>query len=363
MMWHNKSQNRLQNTIFNSINSGMLFIDVHGNVKAHNYEVINITGYNHPDIIGLSYQEIFSDPGFEDVRNLITKSYEKDKSTLKKELLVTREGAGHNILLVINKYAIGKRKGAGRLINITDISDIVQSKHLIAWGSMAQRLAHEIKTPLSTVMLTAQHLQMECNKYPKTREDTEKLIYSIIEQVDRLRKMTDAFLKFAQIEKPNPESMEVHDFLSECIEEVISKWRPQINIKTNFSDDVKNIFADRQQLRISFENIINNSIHAMGGSGNITITTRLIEVIPKNNNKSTVEIEIADTGRGIPKKYLNKVFQQFFSKYSGGTGIGLAIVKKIVEDHHGSIRIERIEDIGTTVFIALHIYELKVNKK
>ena len=97
----------------------------------------------------------------------------------------------------------------------------------------------------------------------------------------------------------------------------------------------------------------------MDGKGVLNISTRLVQSLLSDSSCTTIDsiqIEIADTGKGIPKENLNQLFQPFFSKSPGGTGMGLVIVKKIVEDHHGTIRVESEEGIGTTVFVTLPVH-------
>ena len=241
---------------------------------------------------------------------------------------------------------------------IRDITEMVQSKRTIAWGAMAQKLAHEIKTPLSTVMLSAQRLQMEYEGKPQQAKKVEKYLNNIISQVERLRKVTDTFMKFVEIKKQKLEPVNVNYLLAQCVEGMQLSTVSTIKIKKEFADDIPVIKADGQQLSIALKNIIDNSLNAMGNKGTLTLTTRLVQSLhtgKRSSVKNYIQIEISDTGVGIPQQQLSQLFQPFFSRSPGGTGLGLVITKKIIEDHNGEIKIESVEGIGTTVFVTLPV--------
>lgn len=131
-----------------------------------------------------------------------------------------------------------------------------------------------------------------------------------------------------------------------------------VTVKTSLSNDLPRISADADQIAIVLQNLIDNSLNAMAGKGNVTIATRLVQWLHNtkiNNHREAVQIEISDTGKGMSQEELNKLFKPFFSNSPGGTGLGLVIVKKIIEDHNGEIHYKSEPDFGTTVFITLPV--------
>ncbi|MBC8184107.1 GHKL domain-containing protein, partial [candidate division KSB1 bacterium] len=211
---------------------------------------------------------------------------------------------------------------------------------------------------LSTVMLSAQRLQMEYEQKPKEMKKIAKYLNNITGQVDRLRKVTDAFMKFVKMDKAKIEPIQINQLLSNCLEDVQQKTSKGIKIKNEFATDIPTFKADGQQLSIALNNIFDNSLNAMKDKGTMTITTRLVQSLQTQSEtqlKNSIQIEITDTGKGIPKDHINQLFQPFFSKSPGGTGLGLVITKKIVEDHNGEIKIVSEEGIGTSVCILLPV--------
>lgn len=353
---HRKFTKRLLESIIHSDHVGLIAFDSEGRVIEMNQEMEKIFGIDRDCMIGLTYKKIFSDSNFNELLHIIDSSYQEKRAHFEKEITTLWNGTPSFLLVSVGTFPSGKRKSSGRLVTIRNITDMVHSRQAVAWASMAQKLAHEIKTPLSTVMLSAQHLQMELKKKEKKTKKSDKYVGHIIGQVDRLRKMTNDFLKFARIEKLNLESVDMNKLVEECIKNNRIKMGSGIRLETYLASNLPHPSVDRQQLLVALQNLIDNSLNSMDGEGILTITTRLVQSLQTESSERTseaIQIEISDTGRGIPEEHLSQLFQPFFSKSPGGTGMGLIIVKKIIDDHNGSIRIESEVGIGTTVFLTL----------
>ncbi|MBC8185540.1 PAS domain-containing protein [candidate division KSB1 bacterium] len=339
-------------SIINSFEDGVLLLDSTGKIYAINLSMEYLLKISRENILNKHYKNILSHLQ-DDLVQFIGNSLDNEQSHIQKEMTLNFDQVNSVYLVCFGSFLMDKT--LMKIISFKDISDLVQSKRSIAWASMAQKLAHEIKTPLSTVMLTAQRLETVCEKSNNNTPEIENYLLSIKKQVDRLRKMSDTFMKFANIEKPVFEIIDLNKLLEQVILENKLKFGSQIKINTSFDEAISKLSADRQQLTIAIQNIIENSIQAMAGKGTLFFTTRLVQTLHGENHakQNKIQIEIADTGCGIQKEYLHKLFQPFFSQHSDGTGMGLVITKKIVDDHKGDIRIESELGIGTTVFIEL----------
>ena len=350
--------NRELESVFDLLRVGLMALDSKGNVISSNRTMEQLLRKARELMIGTHYKKIFVGTHLKEVAGFIKSSYQGKPISIEKEITALKDGLPSNLLVNITLLSYGRTNEYGRLVSIRNITEVVDSKRVVAWAGMAQKLAHEIKTPLSTLMLSAQRLQIERGKAPDVNNQSEKYLQYIIAQVDRLRKMTDAFLKFARIEKPQLESVEINQIITESLEDFRLKIGSKVQVKKSFADNLPNIFVDRAQLIIAVQNLISNSLTAMGSEGVLTITTRLVQKLPGDyyrNLSDFVQIEISDTGSGISQEDLGQLFQPFFSRSAGGTGMGLVIVKKIVEDHNGTIRIESEEGIGTTVFLTIPV--------
>ena len=335
-----------------------IILDHDGIIIIVNREMERFLDINQEEVTGKPYENIFLDSKWHSIVDIIKSSFKNDKVSLQQELSVVQNSEHMDILIFVNSIPLDQSGEIGRMIRIQDITDLSQSKRTVAWAVMAQRLAHEVKTPLSTVMLSAQRLQMECENWADKTDMVDKYIQRILGQVKRLRKMTDAFMKFSRIEKPGFERVDINRLISEWLKENRFKFGSDIKLEEFLADDLPKVSGDTQQLSIVLQNLIENSLDAMMGKGVLTISTRLVQSLHTDSiglTGNSVEMEITDTGKGMTKNDLNQLFKPFFSKSPGGTGLGLVISKKIIEDHKGAIRVESEVDVGTTVFVTLPV--------
>lgn len=293
-----------------------------------------------------------------EIRKWLKEAMEKSHHKQQKEFSILIENEQRDLLISVYDNPIRFHKDNFKLITFQDITEIAQSKRAVAWASMAQRLAHEIKTPLSTLMLTTQRLQMEMDGQKDDFKETDRYTKRILNQVRRLRKMTDAFLKFCRIEKPHLERISINELIRKVLTENRSRIGKKVTIETSLPKVLPRISIDTNQISIVLQNLIDNSLNAMSGKGILNISTRLVQWLlntKSNNHREAIQIEISDTGKGMTPEELNRLFKPFFSNSPGGTGLGLVIVKKIIEDHYGEIKYKSEPNIGTTVLITLPV--------
>jgi signal transduction histidine kinase len=262
-----------------------------------------------------------------------------------------------DVEVVCRSFRDSRDRLLGMLFIFEDITERTRSNRAAAWASMAQRLAHQIKTPLSSVLLAVQRLQMEYRRDGISKAKIyDRYIDYVAEEVARIRRITDSFLKLSLHEKLVLEAININAMLTGALEKYQPMLTIGLKISTDFAADLPLIFVDEQQMKMVFSIIIENSLDAMGEEGQLTVTTRFVQAIPQEEGKSAVEavvVECADTGSGIPAESIQKLFNPFFTTKSNGTGLGLPIAKKIVEEHGGAIEIKSQTGIGTVVTIRL----------
>jgi len=230
-----------------------------------------------------------------------------------------------------------------RIILLQDVTDFVQSKRAVAWASMAQKLAHEIKTPLSTVLLSAQQIE---SKIP-----SNKYTNNIKEQVQRLQIIIDDMLKFAHVEPPRLEPVDLNELVKDVLEVLKLQIGSAVKVNIHLADDQPELKGDSHQLSMAMQNCISNSLTAMQGKGILTVSTKYFGQSQNNKQSGKMfwsEIEITDSGKGMSKEELDMLFQPFFTLSPKGTGLGMVIVWKIVNDHRGSIKVDSEVGKGTT---------------
>lgn len=225
---------------------------------------------------------------------------------------------------------------------------LVQKEKLAALGEMAATVAHEIRNPLTSVRGFAQRI---ARKYAGGG-DGRLLEYTgiIIEEVDRLNKFIKDVLDFARRVKPEFTKINVNHLLSEIITLMRDELTAQsIVVVSDLDMKVAEIFADEVLLKQAFLNILQNSRQAMGKGGVLMIRTQ--------NFEREVRIRIADDGHGIPRELLQKVWTPFYTTKVQGTGLGLSLVLRIIDDHHGKLFIRSRPNHGTVIDIRFPIMD------
>lgn len=227
--------------------------------------------------------------------------------------------------------------------------EILQTEKVTAWQEIAQRMAHEIKNPLTPIRLSAERI---LRKYRNQKEDLgtalENGISAIIREVDNLTKLLTEFRDFAKVQPLELEEVR----LKKLVEDTVSVYQasyPGISLETEEVPEEIVFNADRKQLGRVLGNLFKNAVEAMEGKGTLFIRADLV----MKGNLKYARIQIQDTGAGIEADHYGQVFNPYFTTKKKGTGLGLSIVERIIFDHGGEIWFESEKDTGTTFFIDL----------
>lgn len=244
-------------------------------------------------------------------------------------------------------------KSFNRMVSELEISKkkLLQAEKIAAWQEIAQRLAHEIKNPLTPIKLSAQRIQrkyedLKAHDNEELKKVIESSVAAIIGEVENLNKLLKDFSDFAKLPEPRQEKIN----LKKLVKEAASLYN---NIASNIKIEIKNIdanilvFIDYNQFKQVFANLLLNAIQAMPSGGTIFIRADLV----KKEKTNYCRIQVRDTGVGIEESIKQSVFDPYFTTKKGGAGLGLSIVERIVFDHKGNIWFESQKNIGTTFFI------------
>ena len=224
------------------------------------------------------------------------------------------------------------------------------AERLAAWGDVARRVAHEIKNPLFPIRLSIENLQRAYRGKNSQSTAFEEIFGqctdTVIEEVERLERMVDEFHQFARM--PHPERR-LSD-LNQIVQNVVNLYAESVeNIQmgAHLAPNLPPLSLDSEQITQALGNLIKNGIEAMPNKGTLSVSTQLIA------DEGKVRIEIQDTGIGMSPETLAQVFAPYYTTKDTGTGLGMAIVQRIITDHDGEIFIESEAGVGTTVWIEL----------
>ena len=240
--------------------------------------------------------------------------------------------------------------GGGAVVVFDDITRLIQAQRATAWAEVARRLAHEIKNPLTPIQLSAERLQMKlAERLP--REDAETLKRStetIVNQVAALKAMVDAFRDYARLPAPEPAPLD----LNALVRQVLALYEnSSVPIAKQLAEPLPSVWADGAQIRQVIHNLVQNAQDALenqpgrGASPAIEVRTELAG--------DRVRLAVSDNGGGFPEELMARIFEPYVTTKPRGTGLGLAMVKKIVDEHHGAVTIENRPASGASVSVLL----------
>jgi two-component system nitrogen regulation sensor histidine kinase NtrY len=236
--------------------------------------------------------------------------------------------------------------GGGRVVAIDDLTQLIQAQRQAAWSEVAQRIAHEIRNPLTPIQLAAERIQRRADGLDQElREIVISGCEAIVAQVTGLKELVDAFQEYARMPTINPQPTVIDRILRELCS-LYGGVRDGLNVQVRLPDHPVRALVDPILLRQALVNLLDNAVWAITGDGNITIVARVAD--------DDVVIEVEDTGVGLPIEDTETLVEPFFSTKGRGSGMGLALVHRIVADHGGALELEGLESGGTRARLVFH---------
>jgi nitrogen fixation/metabolism regulation signal transduction histidine kinase len=246
--------------------------------------------------------------------------------------------------------------GGGGVVVFDDITHLLEAQRTAAWGEVARRLAHEIKNPLTPIQLSAERMQ---HKLARKLNDNDAQILqrsteTIVNQVEALKRMVNEFSEYARA--PEPE-FHLLDF-NALVREVLALYESpataapdnqQPRIDLVLAPDLPMMKGDSARLRQVIHNLLQNAQDALAGLAQPAI------MIQTETLSSGIRFTVSDNGGGFPEQVRARVFEPYVTTKPKGTGLGLPIVKKIIEEHRGTIQIENMRPHGARISIILPV--------
>jgi len=239
----------------------------------------------------------------------------------------------------------------GYVVTIDDTTSIILAEKHAAWSDIARKIAHEVKNPLTPIKLSAERIEKKIKDQAIVPEEINKLTQTISRQVDDIGRLVDEFSSFARM----PQAEVKLDNLSQTLRksfELFSESYSNINMKIFLPE--KDLFFqfDNLQMTQAFNNVIKNAVESVISIPNPSISVKLFDNLDKK-----IKISVIDNGVGIDEQIITKLFEPYYTTKDKGTGLGLSIVKKIIEDHGGTINISKNKNMaGTTSLIYFEIH-------
>jgi two-component system nitrogen regulation sensor histidine kinase NtrY len=342
-----QSRRTYMETILETIGTGVVSVDGHGRVTIFNEAAERILGVPAADALGQSPREVFGARALDAVADLLDPALAAD-DVLERELQVQAQGRQLSLRVIVSR--LGRpEQDLGLVMVFDDLSDLIKGQKAAAWQEVAQRIAHEIKNPLTPIQLSAQRLRKKAvEQAPDLIAVVDDATTAIINEVTSLKTMVDEFSSFARMPVPQPEPLDLHDVLREVIQLYQAAYR-DVRVHARFDAALPPAFADRNQMKRVFTNLVENAVEAVEKRGEVWVVTS------HSTHPPRIRIEVADDGPGIHPDDREKLFLPYFSKKKTGTGLGLAIVQRILSDHNGHIRVADRQPRGTSFVVELPV--------
>jgi PAS domain S-box-containing protein len=348
--------------ILASVTSGIVTIDLDGRIVTLNPAGELLTGFFGGEVTGRFCTEVFGHTA-ELGERLMETVASRTSLTGFPLTLQRRNGTSLPVELSTAPLKGGDGKDLGVVGVFQDLTAVRGLEHqlrrsdrLAAVGTLAAGLAHEIKNPLTSILTFTRHLLRKADD-----EHFRQKFHDVVpRELERINGIVERLLELARPPKLTFEPVRLPGLLERVVELYGHQLEAkQITVVREYARDVPPIQADHEHLYQAFMNLVANALDAMGTAGQLTLRVRWTEreqpLLPSRRNHfyQRIEIEIEDTGTGMPPSDIDKVFNPFFTTKPGGTGLGLALAHKIVEDHEGSISVRSTSGVGTTFRVLL----------
>jgi two-component system nitrogen regulation sensor histidine kinase NtrY len=347
----------LMETILENIPTGVISVDEGETIRRVNPAAIRMFGEAARQ--ALNFSQLLGEEAARAVHILMRRSLRLGTATSELEF----SAGGRLLRAAVTVSSLGpRRSNRGYVVVVDDLTDLLRAQKSAAWQEVAQRIAHEIKNPLTPIQLSSQRLSryLERNRFARGQNDPPELVRlvgecsSLIEREVRvLESLVGEFSQFARFPTAKLAPASANEIVNEALA-VFDGRLEGIRVRKDLAADPPAIRADSELLRRVLVNLIDNAAEAMEGASmkELLLSTRF------NSDREIIEIVVGDSGHGISPEDKDRLFLPHFSTKDRGTGLGLAIASRIMAEHHGSIRVEDNLPTGAKFILQFPIAEL-----
>ena len=341
------------------LSTGVVSLEADLRLRTANPAAANILGVDLEPGVGRPLEEIAAgQPLLQEFLNACRRHLDAGQTEWREQLQLRTDSGRRELMVACTNLPGDDTASPGLVIVFDDISALLQAQRDAAWGEVARRLAHEIKNPLTPIQLSAERMRRRllAQLSPKDAEILERGTHTIVQQVEAMKQMVNAFSEYARAP-----AMEIANFdLNQLVTEVSELYRAPgapgasgtvVKVQLVLDQTVGLVAADRVRVRQILNNLLTNALEALEGQPDATVTveTRRTDV----GGHPALELVVWDNGPGFQPEIVGQIFDPYVTSKSKGTGLGLAIVKKIVEEHGGRIEAENVRDGGARLRVLL----------
>lgn len=343
-------------TILESIPTGVLSLDANRIVTHANHalqRMFHPEGFSESEGVlrGARLTDVFPPEVLQDLEPLLRRADRMGMTTSQMEMSLPRTSLNVAVTVATLRH---QNEQSGYVIVFEDLSDLLKAQKQAAWREVARRVAHEIKNPLTPIALSAEriqrHLERAANPDKASLEIVRSCAETIAGAVETVRLLVDEFSTLARFPASNPHPSDINEIIDNALS-MFNGRMDGILLHKSLAPELPKVMADAEAIKRALANLVDNAAEAMQNSlvREIQIASSLVA------SRDAVEIIVADTGHGVTRELKEKLFLPYFSTRKRGTGLGLAIVSRVMEEHHGSIRVEENRPVGTRFILELPV--------
>lgn len=331
-------------SVLANLSTGVLAFAPDGTLRAANHGAMTILG---DDLLGFEDIPLAQWPRHLHFRDALLNGFAANEGDWHEQIELPIKDSTP-LTLLIHGSRLPQATGGGLVVVFDDITRLIAAQRNAAWAEVARRLAHEIKNPLTPIQLSAERLAFKLADQldGDGREMLERSTRTIVNQVESMKNLVNAFRDYARLPAPVLTTLD----LNALIREVLTLYESSsVHIRFEQASDLPPVQGDASQIRQVIHNMLQNAQDALGGQeeGRITVITR--------REGERAVLLFRDDGPGFPPEVLARAFEPYFTTKARGTGLGLAMVKKIVDEHGGDVRVANRDVGGAEVRIRLRL--------
>jgi len=340
-----EQRRRYMEIVLRNVSAGVISIDADGYVKTMNKAAERMLDLDAATIINQPYRELLRGQHLDLAEDVIEDINHTPNDTVDRPLRLSINRQPKSFILHVNALRNENGEPVGMVVVFDDLTDLEKAERMAAWREVARRIAHEVKNPLTPISLSAQRLK---RRYAETIDEPifEECTQMIIDHVALIRSLVNEFSAFAKFPMANPKPYHLPDIIEETVA-LYKEGHPEINFIVNIAEEIPKINIDRQQIKQSLINLVDNAVAALKNKGSIVISLTQDPIL------KMIRLEVGDNGPGISDEDKTRLFEPNFSTKSAGMGLGLTIVNSIVMDHKGMVRVLDNQPKGSKFVIEL----------
>jgi two-component system, NtrC family, nitrogen regulation sensor histidine kinase NtrY len=336
-------------TVLANLSSGVVVLDEDYRVQALNPTALDILGDQPENLEKRPPVEWGVEGGaLRAFGQQVAKGFEQQSGGIWQQQLDFNGPEGAQILLV-RGTPLPQGVARGYTLVFDDVTKLIRAERDAAWGEVARRLAHEIRNPLTPIQLSAERIahKLGSKLVGSERDFLVRSTQTIINQVGAMKSMVDAFANYARMPRAHIASLDMNGL----VREVLTLYDANaLGLEVSLAEDLPLVAGDSTLLRQVIHNLLQNAQDALAEKKGARI------VVKTRSQHDRVMLTICDNGPGFPEHLMAKLFEPYVTTKPKGTGLGLPIVKKIVEEHQGSIRVENQAEGGAHISVSLPIF-------